>query len=133
MTRARIHLGQCLIASLALASCNSGSEAEPATSDESAVEGEMAASTVDAGPPPPPEVTAAGDPIRGPGGLEEKCRDRVNEMVGGQVIGTNRIEEAESGVAIFFNVEDATAPWRCFGNLDGTIEDVMFTGDEGAL
>ena len=73
------------------------------------------------------------DPIRGPGGLEERCLDRVNETVGGGVIGTNRIEEAESGVMVYVNVRGAAAPWQCFGNRDGTISDVFFGGDEGAL
>ena len=60
----------------------------------------------------------SGDPIRGPGG---------------GVIGTNRIEEAESGVMIYINVQGASAPWQCFGSRDGTISEVYFGGDEGAL
>ncbi len=115
---------------LALSACGGADQAEPAAEDTVAVEeapaeAEAPAEVADAAP--------AADPIRGPGGLEEKCLDRVNETVGGGVIGTNRIDEAESGVAIFVNVEGATAPWRCFGYSDGTIEEVMFTGDEGAL
>lgn len=78
-------------------------------------------------------VAPPADPIRGAGGMEERCLDRVNEMVGGGVIGTNRIEEAESGVMIYVNVQGANAPWQCFGGRDGTINEVYFGGDEGAL
>lgn len=76
---------------------------------------------------------AKGVATRALGGMEERCLDRVNETVGGGVIGTNRIEEAESGVMIYVNVQGATAPWQCFGSRDGTISDVFFGGDEGAL
>lgn len=78
-------------------------------------------------------VAPPADPIRGPGGMEERCLDRVNDTVGGGVIGTNRIEEAESGVMIYVNVQGAAAPWQCFGSRDGTISEVFFGGDEGAL
>ena len=78
-------------------------------------------------------MSPSGDTIRGPGGMEEKCLDRVNDTVGGGVIGTNRIEEAESGVMIYINVQGASAPWQCFGSRDGTISEVYFGGDEGAL
>lgn len=75
----------------------------------------------------------SGDPIRGKGGLEEKCLARVAETVGGPVTGTNRIEESEAAIAIYVNVPGAQAPWRCLGYRDGTIGEVMFTGSEGAL
>nr|WP_298897880.1 hypothetical protein [uncultured Altererythrobacter sp.] len=78
-------------------------------------------------------VSPPTDPIRGPGGMEEKCLSRVNDTVGGGVIGTNRIEEAESGVMIYVNVQGATAPWQCFGSRDGTISEVYFGGSEGDL
>lgn len=73
------------------------------------------------------------DPIRSPGGMETKCLARVNEMTGGNVIGSRRIDEAESGVMIYVNVEGADAPWQCFGSRDGTISEVYYGGDEGAL
>ncbi len=72
------------------------------------------------------------DMIRGKGGLEEKCLKAVADQ-GTIVIGTNRIEESEAAIAIYVNVEGGTAPWRCLGYKDGTIGEVMFTGDEGAL
>lgn len=73
------------------------------------------------------------DPIRSPGGMESKCLARVNEMTGGKVIGSRRIDEAESGVMIYVNVEGAQAPWQCFGSKDGKISEVYYGGDEGAL
>ncbi|MCJ2178589.1 hypothetical protein [Novosphingobium album (ex Hu et al. 2023)] len=73
------------------------------------------------------------DPIRSPGGMETKCLARVNEMTGGGVIGTRRIDEAESGVMIYVNVQGAEAPWQCFGSKDGKLAEVYYGGDEGAL
>lgn len=80
-----------------------------------------------------PVRTASGDPIRGPGGLEEKCLARVGNETGAPVIGTNRIEESEAAIEIYVNVEGASAPWKCLGNRDGSIEEVTFTGSEGDL
>jgi len=80
-----------------------------------------------------PPKQALKDPIRSPGGLESKCLARVNDMTGGGVIGTNRIEESEAAIAIYVNVSGAEAPWRCLGYRDGTIGEVMYTGSEGAL
>ena len=122
---------------LTLAACGSGSEAgdeamgdtETETIEASKDEVVEAASET----PMQSPVAPPGDPIRGAGGMEERCLDRVNEMVGGGVIGTNRIEEAESGVMIYINVQGANAPWQCFGGRDGTINEVYFGGDEGAL
>lgn len=131
-------VGGCGAMALALSACG-GTDETAAVEEETTVTAEEAEAA--AGPAaeepadaPASEVASApADPIRGPGGLEEKCLAEVNDMVGGNVIGTNRIEEAESGVAIYVNVDGATAPWRCFGYRDGTIDEVMFTGDEGAL
>ncbi|HSM53297.1 MAG TPA: hypothetical protein VK839_03870 [Erythrobacter sp.] len=80
-----------------------------------------------------PPKQALKDPIRSPGGLESKCLARINDMTGGGVIGTNRIEESEAAIAIYVNVNGAEAPWRCLGYRDGTIGEVMYTGSEGAL
>ena len=71
--------------------------------------------------------------IRGAGGLEEKCRARINEMTGGNATGTNHIEESEAAIAIYINVKGAEAPWRCLAYRDGTIGEVMYTGSEGAM
>lgn len=71
------------------------------------------------------------DFIRGKGGLEEKCIAKVNEITGGNAIGTNRIEESEAAIGIYVNVRGAEAPWRCLGYKDGTIGEVMYTGSEG--
>jgi hypothetical protein len=141
-TATRLYLGGCIALSLVLGACNSGGEADTAATEEEAAAAEEGTDASEAAAPaeeaaPAQEIAAApaapADPIRGPGGLEEKCLARVNETVGGGVIGTNRIDEAESGIAIYVNVDGATAPWRCFGYRNGTIEEVMFTGDEGAL
>ncbi|WP_052108087.1 hypothetical protein, partial [Aerolutibacter daejeonensis] len=72
------------------------------------------------------------DMIRGKGGLEEKCLAQVGAQ-GTRVIGTNRIEESEAAIVIYVNVEGGNAPWRCVANRNGTIGEVSFTGDEGAL
>lgn len=71
--------------------------------------------------------------IRGPNSLETRCAARVARETGASVIGTNRIEESEAAIAIFVNVDGATAPWRCLAYRDGTIGEIMFTGDEGAM
>lgn len=139
MTKRNLVLAYSGVAlALSLSACGGGSEpADTGTEEAVAAVEETEAAPAPAPAPvdaPAEEVASApADPIRGPGGLEEKCLARVNETVGGGVIGTNRIDEAESGIAIFVNVDGATAPWRCFGYRDGTIEDVMFSGDEGAL
>lgn len=73
------------------------------------------------------------DPIRSPGGLEDKCIAKVNAMTGGNAIGTNRIEDSEAATGIYVNVKGAEAPWRCLGYKDGTVTEPMYTGDEGAL
>ena len=134
MRKKSLILGAC---SLALVACGGGNEAGNEVTGETVIESteptanevaEVASET-----PMQSIVAASGDPIRGPGGMEERCLDRVNETVGGGVIGTNRIEEAESGVMIYVNVQGASAPWQCFGSRDGTISEVYFGGDEGAL
>jgi hypothetical protein len=81
---------------------------------------------------PPVKPAAAKDIIRGKGGLEAKCLAAVAKQ-GTTVIGTNRIEESEAAIAIYVNVQGGQAPWRCLGYKDGSIGEVMYTGDEGAL
>lgn len=81
----------------------------------------------------PAPKAAAKDPIRGKGGLEEKCLKKIADTTGGATVGTNRIEESEAAIAIYVNVQGAEAPWRCLGYRDGTIGEVMYTGSEGAL
>ena len=78
-------------------------------------------------------AAAASVPIRGANSLETRCANRVADTTGARVIGTNRIEESEAAIAIYINVDGATAPWRCLAYRDGSIGEVMFTGDEGAL
>jgi hypothetical protein len=72
------------------------------------------------------------DIVRGKGGLEEKCLNAVAAQ-GTKVIGTKRIEESEAATAIYVNVVGGQAPWRCLGYRDGTIGEIMYTGDEGAM
>jgi hypothetical protein len=85
------------------------------------------------GPDAAPAAAApAADVIRGKGGLEEKCHERLAKEVGAPVVGTNRIEESEAAIAIYVNMQGAEAPWRCLGYKDGTIGEVMYTGSEGA-
>ena len=124
-----------MVLAFALAAWGGSVEDDASSSDDtaSAEDATTATAQVDPARSPATANVPAGDPIRGPGGLEEKCLARVNEQVGGTVVGTNRIEEAESGVMIYINVEGATAPWQCFGYRDGTIEEIFFGGDEGAL
>lgn len=80
-----------------------------------------------------PVKTASGDPIRGPGGLEEKCLAKVAKTTGAKVNGTNHIEESQAAIAIYVNVEGAEAPWMCLGYKDGSVGEVSYTGDEGYL
>lgn len=80
-----------------------------------------------------PARKAAADPIRGSGGLEDKCLARVGRETGARVIGTNRIEESQAAIEIYVNVEGAKAPWKCLGNRNGSISEVSYTGSEGDL
>jgi len=111
-----------------------GSEAAPQdvtiTADALPSRAADAASAMNA--PVRPAAAPAGDFIRGKGGLEEKCLKAVAKQ-GVRVTGTNHIEESEAAIGIYVNVEGAEAPWRCLGYKDGTIGEVSFTGDEGAL
>lgn len=83
-------------------------------------------------PVPAAEKPTPKDIVRGKGGLEEKCLQKVAAQ-GTRVIGTNRIEESEAAIEIYVNVEGGNAPWRCLAYRNGTIGDVEFTGDEGQL
>lgn len=124
------------VCSLGIVACGSGSEAptegEPAAE---AVEGEEAATSEEEAPAEEVEVAAApaSDPIYGADGLVEKCLSRVNEMTGGSVIGMRSVDQAESGVTVYVNVDGADAPWQCFGSSDGTLSEAYYGGDEGAL
>jgi hypothetical protein len=40
---------------------------------------------------------------------------------------------SEAGTQVEATVAGATAPWRCLASNDGTVQQVMFTGSEGAL
>lgn len=84
---------------------------------------------------PAPAATAASKQvaIRGPNSLESRCADKVAQQTGARVLGTNRIEESEAAIGIYVNVQGAQAPWRCLAYRDGTVGEVMYTGDEGAL
>lgn len=42
-------------------------------------------------------------------------------------------QAAASGVSVIVRVPQATAPWACRTDRQGTVEDVFFTGSEGAL
>ena len=125
----------CVAGALTLAACGSN---EAAPTDE---EASAAATTPQAASEPEvPEQEALSehsaaptDIIRGAGGLEEKCLERVNQETGGNALGTNRISESEAAIEIYVNVDGATAPWKCLGWKDGTIAEVMFTGSEGDL
>lgn len=81
----------------------------------------------------PSSVPTSKDGIRGKGGLEEKCAARVAEVTRAPVLGTNRIEESQSSVEVYVNVEGAQAPWRCVGKRDGSISRVEYSGSEGEL
>lgn len=82
--------------------------------------------------PPVQSPVGAADPVRSSEGLEDKCHDAV-AAEGVTVLGTERIEESEAAIEIYVNVDGGEAPWRCLGNRDGTIEEVMYTGSEGGL
>ena len=71
-------------------------------------------------------------PMREAKSLETRCADRVGSEAGARVIGTNRVEESEAAIEIYINVEGAEAPWRCLANRDGSIEEAMYSGSEGA-
>lgn len=137
-----------LPACFAISAC--GSNGPVATGDEIAETGEAQPQVItpteteaaEATPVPPiepskmtPPVAAVRpkDVIRGKGGLEEKCLARVAAETGAKVNGTNRIDESEAAIEIYVNVEGAQAPWKCHGYKNGTIDQIMYTGSEGAL
>jgi nucleoid-associated protein YgaU len=152
----RLPVAGLILLSLSLAACGSGGEAQaPAEGTTAAGEATAPPATAEAAPPveaaapaaaPAPAeqtatkaeaktaVKASKDvPVRGKNGLEEKCLARVGKETGTTVIGTNRIDESEAATDIYVNIEGAEAPWRCRGYRDGSIESVIYTGDEGAL
>lgn len=139
---------------LALSACGSGSDAP--TDEKAPAEETVTAQTVETAVPTASETTPPGEPamaetvktaetpkpvakppknvpIRGKGGLEEKCLARVGKETGARVIGTNRIEESQASIDIYVNIEGAQAPWRCRGYRDGNIESVEYSGSEGYL
>lgn len=126
-----------LILAIALVAGCSSEPAEPAagTSEPEAATVETRNEIVMSSPVEDlaPEKTSGGDLIRGKGGLEEECLAQVADVTRAPVIGTNRIEESEAAIEIYVNVDGAQAPWKCLGYKDGTIAEVMYTGDEGAL
>lgn len=71
------------------------------------------------------------DYIRGPGGLEQRCIERVRRETGVNHVSTNHIEESEAATAIYVNVRGAQDLWRCLGYRNGTIGEVMYMGSEG--
>ncbi|MEQ7874160.1 hypothetical protein ABDK56_09185 [Sphingomonas sp. ASV193] len=80
-------------------------------------------------PMPAPARAASADPIRGKGGLEEKCLAAVAKATGARVIGTNRIDQSQAATDIYVNVEGAEKPWRCRGTRDGKLEGVEYTAE----
>lgn len=110
------------------------SAATPSESAAAATEGASGASAPvsETTTAPAAPTQAKVDPIRGKGGLEERCLKEVARQ-GTTVIGTNRIEESQAAIEIYVNVAGGQAPWRCRANRDGTIESVEYTETEGAL
>lgn len=157
------HLALASALTLILAACGSGAGTQDAAANQAAPETGMADNTAtpapegndaDAGsssgdvaapapasaPVEPPAAApaktakaSASIPVRGQNSIESRCLDRVGRETGARVIGTNRIAESKTSVDIFVNIEGAQAPWRCRGYRDGSIEGIMYTGDEGAL
>jgi hypothetical protein len=154
----RLPLAGLMVLSLTLAACGSGSEvpapgaaeetmatdaapaeaatAEAAPAAEAAAPATPAATEAAAAPKADVKTAAKASkdiPVRGKNGLEGKCLARVGKETGTRVVGTNRIEESQAAIDIYVNIEGAQAPWRCRGYRDGSIDGIMYTGDEGAL
>lgn len=71
----------------------------------------------------------------GTAAAEKACLAAVAKTVGVDrgklsVIDTS---EAQSGITVNVKVPDATAPWFCLSDRKGHIQDIRFTGSEGAL
>jgi len=125
-----------LASAMLLAACGSESEPMAEAPTEAAVDDTSEADSTPAANDPDialetPVKQGSTDPIRGPGGLEAKCIARVSEMTGGKRTTSNRIEESEAAIDVYLNVEGVEEPWRCLGNKDGSISEVMYTGSEG--
>jgi hypothetical protein len=151
----RLPLAGLMVLSLTLAACGSGSEAPASVAAEETMAADAAPMTAEAPPAaeaaapatptatesaaaPKAEVKTAAKankdiPVRGKNGLEGKCLARVGKETGTRVLGTNRIEESQAAIDIYVSIEGAQAPWRCRGYRDGSIDGIMYTGDEGAL
>lgn len=135
------NLARTALSALAVILASCGSPEPAATETAAPAPSESASAVASASVVEPAAVTeatpaskpvATRDPIRGKGGLEERCLKEVARQ-GTTVIGTNRIEESQTVIDIYVNVVDGQAPWRCRGNRDGKIESVEYSGSEGAL
>lgn len=65
--------------------------------------------------------------------LEAKCRSAVQSTVGATVLSIISSDFSEAGTIFKFAVEGAEAPWQCIGYSNGTVDGVMYTGNEGSL
>lgn len=67
---------------------------------------------------------------------EANCLAAVSEQVGieaGQ-LSVLSADVSEAGTSVMIEVPEATAPWNCVVDTDGsTVADVFFTDEEGAL
>lgn len=66
---------------------------------------------------------------------EKACLAAVAKQVGvsSSKLKIAGVDEAQSGIVVMINVPDATAPWKCLAGRNGKVDEVMFTGSEGAL
>lgn len=130
----RILLPAAGLAALLLTACGQ-SQPAPASTDATAPAAAAPEAAASAASPPAEagsQSAGADDPIRGKGGIEERCLAEVAKQ-GTTVIGTNRIAESDTRIEVFVNVKGGAAPWLCRATRDGTIETVEYTQTEGAL
>lgn len=65
--------------------------------------------------------------------LESNCLTAVGNQVGRRDLSVIRSDFSEAATGVYISVPGAGAPWLCVVSRDGTVNDVRYTGSEGAL
>lgn len=65
--------------------------------------------------------------------LESNCLTAVGNQVGRRDLSVISSDFSEAATAVYISVPGADAPWLCLASRDGTVNEVRYTGSEGAL
>jgi hypothetical protein len=63
------------------------------------------------------------------------CRTAIAKQTGKSAsdVAVFDVAESEAGITVEATVAGAEAPWRCYTDRSGRVNNVMYTGSEGAL